>query len=334
MVTEQLYRENEAVSQSKLKLLLGNNPKLFITVEEPDLYFEEKEHFNIGDGVDIQLTQSMEVFEEVFHISNVQNKPSDAIKSILNQVFDLSIGLGIEPTELSDEIYKGTIVESCRVQNYSNNLKDDTLWQRICEHTEYWDDLRASQGKRILSATENDKISNIVMSIRTSENTSRYFNMNPMYQLPLYFEYEGISCKALLDMVIFNHEDKTIQPIDIKTLGDNVLNFHKSIRRRRYDIQAAFYTEALTILYPDYTILPFLFIVESTTDIGTPVVYECESTLLSIGKNGIDEYYIEASMFDVSDSIATESRVIVERRSPILGFHQLIELYKYYLEHG
>ena len=48
------YYTNPAISQSQLKLLLGSDPSIFNTIQEPDLYFEEKKHFLIGDGVDIQ----------------------------------------------------------------------------------------------------------------------------------------------------------------------------------------------------------------------------------------------------------------------------------------
>ena len=34
------YYTNPAISQSQLKLLLGPDPSIFNTVEEPDLYFE------------------------------------------------------------------------------------------------------------------------------------------------------------------------------------------------------------------------------------------------------------------------------------------------------
>ena len=87
MVVEEYYNDSR-LSQSKLKLLLGNNPNLFNTVAEPKLYFEEKKYFLIGDGVDCQLTRPITEYAEKFHISNVENKPSDTMKSIINQIYD------------------------------------------------------------------------------------------------------------------------------------------------------------------------------------------------------------------------------------------------------
>lgn len=288
------YYTNPAISQSQLKLLLGPNPSIFNTIEEPDLYFEEKKHFLIGDGVDIQLTRPIEEYNQKFHISNLQNKPSDTIKSIVNQVYDhVKEIYGREI--LTIDRYSNAILDSCNDHNYQPNWKTETRIAKIVEAWEYWEDLKAAEGKVVLSQEENDLISEIVMSIRTNPTTSMYFqrskNVEIRYQFPIYFQYKEIDCKALLDMVIINHEAKTIQPIDIKTMGDQALYFPKSLRQRRYDIQAAFYTEALKSLpeFQDYYIGPFMFIVESTVNPGSPLVYTCTENLLFIGKWGREE---------------------------------------------
>ena len=60
------YYTNPTISQSQLKLLLGPDPSIFNTIQEPDLYFEEKKHFIIGNGVDIQLTRPIEEFNSLY----------------------------------------------------------------------------------------------------------------------------------------------------------------------------------------------------------------------------------------------------------------------------
>lgn len=332
------YFENNAISQSKLKLLLSN-PKAFNTVEDPELYFEEKKHFIIGSGVDCLITQSQEEFERLYHVSNVENKPSDTIKSIVNMVFDNckeefdELGLIVNPD------YKEFILDACESHGYQSRWNEDTKHAKICEAWEYWEDLKAAYGKQILSNEEYDLISQIVMSIKTNEATIPYFQNNEFqsvyYQVPIYFDYEGISCKALLDMVIVNHKDNTIQPIDIKTMGDYTLNFPKSLRQRRYDIQAAFYTEALKSWehLNNNEILPFKFIVESTIDPGTPLIYTCDKSLLEIGKFGRPQIILSGEV-TVEPSSFGNNIVEYGRIPEVLGFHQLIELYKYHIEHG
>ena len=123
-------------------------------------------------------------------------------------------------------------------------------------------------------------------------------------------------------MVIVNHRNKTIQPIDIKTMGDYTINFPTSFFRRRYDIQAAFYTEAIMSSdrlneYSKYTILPFKFIVESTIDIGKPLVFTCSDDILDRGKYGTPIEKINKHILRGKD-----------------GFVQALKLYKWHLENG
>ena len=236
-----IYYEHPAISQSQLKLLLGPDPSIFNTIQEPDLYFEEKKHFIIGDGVDIQLTRPIEEFNQKFHISNLQNKPSDTIKSIVNQVYDEAMQMyTLEIRSISDSLYRDLIIEACDSHNYQPNWKTETRIAKVVEAWEYWEDLKQAEGRIVLSQEENDLISQIVMSIRTNPTTSKYFETNKdieiLDQLSIYFSYCGIDCKALLDRVIIDHKNKTIQPIDFKTMGDQTIYFPRSLRQRRYDI--------------------------------------------------------------------------------------------------
>ena len=176
------------------------------------------------------------------------------------------------------------------------------------------------------------------MSIRTNEATSKYFQEDRLteiiFQMSIDFTYERVDCKALLDMVIINHKDKTIQPIDIKTMGDYTINFPKSLRQRRYDIQAAFYVEALKSkgVYATYEILPFKFIVESTIDPGNPLVFTCSQELLNIGKFGRPAYKIIGNL--IGAKLGDKNQIIFLPYEEIKGFNQLVEDYKYYLQNG
>ena len=328
------YYTNPAISQSQLKLLLGPDPSIFNTIQEPDLYFEEKKHFLIGDGVDMQLTRPIEEFNQKFHISNLQNKPSDTIKSIVNQVYDHVKEIHGREIFTIDR-YAEAILDSCNDHNYQPNWKTETRVAKVVEAWEYWEDLKAAEGKQVLSQEENDLISQIVMSIRTNPTTSKYFETSKdveiLDQLAIYFSYCGIDCKALLDRVIIDHINKTIQPIDFKTMGDQTIYFPKSLRQRRYDIQAAFYTEALKSKkeYETYKILPFKFIVESTINPGNPLVFTCSDELLFIGKWGREENFLE---LNVPDSAETWTKKEYVSYPEIKGFHQLIEDYKWYME--
>lgn len=327
MVSVQEYYQHPSVSQSELKLI-GLNPKLYQQIKEPDLYFEEKKHFVIGSAVDCLLTRGARVFNEEYHVSDLENKPSDTVKSIINQVFDIVKESLFSSNDSIGTIqnYPSVILDCCNTHEYYNNLKDNTRIAKVCESWEYWEDLKEALGKTVLSVEESAVIYNTVKSLNSNEVTGSYLKENThetkLFQVPLHFEYNGINCKALLDLVIFNHHNKTIQPIDIKTIGDSCLNFPKSLRQRRYDIQAAFYTAGLQARYPECEILPFKFIVESTTEPGNPLVFTCSEDLLHIGKVGRPELILGDG--DESYSVVSE----------IKGFEQLLELFSYYKENG
>lgn len=325
------YFEHQSVSQSRLKALLIH-PLLYNRVDDSELYYEEKKHFIIGDGVDILVTQNQEVYDSKFHVSRLENKPSDTIKSIVNMVFDNVVERFGTVERITMIDYREIILDACDNHVYQVRWNEDTRVNKICEAWQYWEDLKLALGKQVISIEEDALISSVVMSLKTSEATAPYFIENRgqeiLYQLPIFFEYEGVECKALLDMVKIDHNNRTIQPIDIKTMGDHTINFVKSLKKRRYDIQAAFYTQALEKWkiengYGMYLILPFKFIVESTINVGTPMVFTMDTSLLNIGKYGRQALSIKAT--DGYEAIRIEE---------IKGFAQLIELYKYYTENG
>lgn len=335
-MVEQEYRAHPAISQSQLKLLLGPDPSLFNTVREPERYFEEKKHFIIGNAVDCQLTRPIEEFNQKFHVSTLQNKPSDTIKSIVNQVFDEAKRL--HSTDLSTigriQGYFPYIIDACNDHEYQMRWNEGTRINKVCEAFEYWEDLKLAEGKQVLSEEENNLISQIVMSIKTNPVTAPYFqgsgNIEIRYQVPIFFIKLGVECKALLDMIIIDHSKKTVQPIDIKTMGDHTMYFPKSLRQRRYDIQAAFYTDALLsrIEFQDYEILPFKFIVESSVNPGNPLVFTCDKTLLEIGKYGREAIKLKGV------SMTKLVNIFYGKVEEIKGYMPLLDDYKWYIENG
>ena len=236
------YYNSPRLSQSKLKLLLSG-VKAFTEVKEPELFFEEKQHFILGSAVDCLVTRGTEQFEQEFYISRLENKPSDTVKSIINEVFYKANitpeQIGLFAPNFID--YRDLILESCDSHNYQLNWKNETRVNKILENYEYWNELVESNGKIILTTEDESLINKIVLNFLQNDNTKYYFTSfaeekEIINQLHIDFEIEGVECKALLDGVVVNAEDKTLEPFDVKTTGDKVFYFPKSMRRFRYDI--------------------------------------------------------------------------------------------------
>lgn len=323
------YYNNLALSQSELKLLL-DDPKKFKEFKDKQAKgiqenSEDVKHFLLGSAVDCMLTSTD--FLEEFHVSSLENKPSDNVRNIINSVFSMAIQKGND-REFTN--FKSEILEACNNFEYYPNWKDETRVNKILENYQYWNDLVLSEGKKVLSAEEYLTVRNIVASIKNHKFTREYFRkagseLEIVYQLPIFFNHKILDCKALLDMVVFNHSDKTIQPIDIKTTSGRTVHFPTSFRKYRYDIQAAWYTLALeyyknnNIFYSNYTILPFKFIVESTTDIGRPLVFTCSKEALYTGRYGIEES-IQTRLIFPNETVANGNKALKYK-----GFETLLD---------
>ena len=342
------YFEREAASQSFLKLLLAGVD--FLNQNEKNLYYEEKGHFIIGSGVDSYITQGQQEFESQYYYADTL-KPTEKVMSIVQMVYDR---LDTHPLLEYDRLlsYRDHILEASNEHAYQSKWLDDTRINKIIETgSDYFQELIESSGKQILSKAEDLVISNIVMSFRTHKHTAHYFrdsqDIDILYQVPIYFNHNGVNCKALLDMVIINRRKKLIQIVDLKTMGDIVTKFPKAVKDRGYNIQAAFYTQAMEALINgqasssvrelgilgDYQILPFRFIVETTNhkinkvtgDIttyqGKPMVYRLSGEQMVFGKKGRDALYPYFGGHRITFPA-------------IRGFEQALELYKWHQENG
>ena len=351
----QKYYESEALGQSKLKLLLGD---LSSFNKEFD---SSAEHFLIGSAVDCILTNSREAFNQEYYTSEIEKMPSEALIEILKMVHenlleDYAESLevmftGEEPTspvttfaEFVGELgnWRAYILEACERTGWQPRWGEDAKFNNVIAASDYFMDLCKAFGKTVISQTQANTINGIVSSLEGNPRTARYFDrvtlddykkVEVYYQYPIYFEYRGVQCKALLDIVIVERNDDgeivRITPIDLKTMNGNTYYFPNSIKARRYDIQAAWYTLALEKHFGPGLITPFLFVVESTSYQGKPLVFEVDQSLLDIGKQG--KRTVSLIDTDLFSPTAGQNEVL---KQEVLGYEQLLDLFIYHSENG
>ena len=353
------YYESSALGQSKLKLLLGDLGSFHKEFDS------SAEHFMIGSAVDCILTNSKEAFQEEYYISSVDKLPSEAVIEILNLVYNdllqdyaehLEVVQGQEeplPVTPFDEFvgelsqWSAYILDACEKTGWQPRWGSDAKLKNILEPgSTYFLDMCLGFGKTIISQDQFYTIKNIVLSLRTNPRTAAFFervifesmpDITMYYQFPIYFEYRGVQCKALLDMVLVERDDKgkilSITGIDLKTMNGNTYSFPYSIKARRYDIQAAWYTLALQhhFAVPEGSdvIKPFQFVVESTSFQGKPLNFIVADSLLGIGRFG--RRAISLHDTDVFNGDEMASAII---QYQIKGFEQLLDMYIYHSENG
>lgn len=329
------YYASPAINQSMLKALLagiGTYKK-----EEKNLFAEDPEHFILGQAVDTSLLLPS-IFNDLFYISALEKKPSDTIMNIIREAFSKrDTFINIEANK--EALWNAINSNQYYMNRYNADFNADTRIEGVIkEGTAYWNEHVIADNKTILSSAEKSTIDTIVESFKTHRHTQQYFNndLTPIYQADLYFTYSDLSCKALLDYILVDQVNKTIQPIDIKTMGDSTKMFPVSARRHRYDIQLAWYHLALSkineleinaytkIDISDYTILPFKFIVESTTSPGVcPLVYTASPTDYITGKYGaIDE---RGKLEFIHEPIGPRTQI-----KRIYGYKDAIEKYRWH----
>lgn len=269
------YRNHPAISQSRLKRII-NHPKSYR--ENKPL---QGASLSMGSLVDC-LVLTPDEFNDTFYLSKELEVPS-AIKEIWKSYYKEC------ETFNNFDVNDESLLLTARNLDYRSKNKDEVVLQHVKKHEEYFQAMVDSNGKIIISQTDLDQAEQIKQSLLTNQFTSHIFEETTDTQLEIYWkmnDYPNLEFKSLLDMCTFNHDNKTIQPRDLKTTGESTRNFKKSIYRFRYDFQAAFYTFALHYAYPEYTILPFEFIVESTKFVGSPMIYRLSEYSLKIGAFG------------------------------------------------
>lgn len=281
-ISEEEYRADPAISYSTLAKFSREGvkviPNLFDKISSPSLTF--------GSMVDSLLTGGNQEFEERFLVADFPDIPDSQvqiIKSLYNLCGSSHRSLSMIPDSL--------IIEQTEVYQFQRNWKPETRSKVIKENGEvYYSLLTLAKDKEVVSTKIYQDAVNCVEALKLSNVTSWYFQEdNPfdgsierMYQLKFKGVYENIPIRCMADLIIVNHDEGTIQMIDLKTTKD-VTEFQHSFYVWQYFHQAQMYSEILrqNIIKDDYyknfKILPYLFIAIDRF-IKQPVVYKYDRT--------------------------------------------------------
>jgi hypothetical protein len=151
----------------------------------------------------------------------------------------------------------------------------------------YYDEIRIVRTKGLTVVTSNDmnNAERIVNELRNNFVTRDVVNLVKSARYDVYNQYQvegfdvlGLKCKGMMDKIVVDHEEKTLQIYDLKCTW-SVENFYEEyyLYRRAY-IQAYVYWQAgLTILkdlgIEDYTLEYPRFIVCDSTNYMNPLIY-------------------------------------------------------------
>jgi len=295
------YKNIDALNQSILKKILVS-PQSFLQARKKQEYGQESEedHFTFGTIVDIMLTGNKEDFDKRFVKISDESSCSDAIKSIVKNIYNDIITInGLVDEDL--EQYKLKILEYCNYANYQAKWKDDTRVDKIIkEGNEYFELLKTIGSKTPVTESDYAKAVTCVMALKSDKFTHPHVvlkaNSNDrefLNKFIIEFGYKGYKIKGELDRVIIDHTERTVTPIDFKTTGKPINGFINDFWFYRYDFQAAVYTRGLVehpdikkLLENNYSLNPFLYIAVETNLVSNPMVFEVTPEAIEIGFSG------------------------------------------------
>ena len=294
-VTEEIYRADKALSYSTLARYeregFNGLNKLFDKLETPSLTF--------GSAVDSIITGGYEEFDERFMVADFPSIPDSIIK-IVKSLFTKFSSVYRTIEKIPDD----SIIQETVNQSYQLNWKPETRAKVIKEKGfEYYNLLYVAGSRSILDTTTYQDVCNAVRALKESKATEFYFREdNPFdsdierfYQLKFKGIFDGVEYRNMADLLIVNHKDKTIQPIDLKTSSHTEWDFHKSFIEWNYQIQARLYWRIIRqnmdnkdSYFRDFKLLDYMFIVVNRKTL-TPLVWTCPFTKLRgtlyFGKN-------------------------------------------------
>ena len=117
------------------------------------------------------------------------------------------------------------------------------------------------------------------------------------YQVAVHWVVSDLDCKGLLDIMVIDHENKTIKGYDLKTTSSKDHDYEKSAVKYGYDTQAGMYLLALQAYQQqheelkDYTLIrdfDFVFVEKSGT--FAPMIFRIGSADTTRAINGGDRY--------------------------------------------
>lgn len=332
--TEQKYRDDSRLNQSKLKDMIKEGPKVLWAENESKTPTTAQ---LVGLIADMECTWTPGSVDEHFATLDAQ-PPSDTLTAICNFVVEEAVttGMDVYDTEL--------IIAGCDEMEYGSKWKKETRINKVLECSEYIEALQNAHGKVVVGNDEMSRGMAAAMSLKTHAATSFLFenkakNKRYYYQVPIFGDVMGVDCKGLLDIVVIDFDAKTIHIYDVKTMAGATDIFQFSARQWRYDFQAAFYMALVNNIKPEGWTMKFSFAVESSTIPGIPLIYHTADSFIKggyVGRKALtttfnnDEYVVQKEVLGVQQAIALYKDYMTrpgeERRKTIIDNNHNLNL--------
>ena len=296
-MTEQEYRAVKVDSYSSLKWIA--NPfygvrkykKLYIDNIPDKESDENKEFLKLGSLVDCMLFTPEDIDKRYYISDESIVLPTGNEYKFAHHLYKLTLeansnGVNLEEKfgEICQQAYDNAGIKRPTYETFIKVFLEGSNTEK------YYQQLLAATGKEVITVGEINNAHNVVNTLKTNRFTKHIFEGEFFPQVKVFFEYEGRKLKGMLDLVVPDHKAKTLAPWDLKckALPED---FDWDYRKMYYYLQHAIYMMGLRVWadengYGDYEILPFQYLVASSTDYTDPLIFQTSSSMVNEAING------------------------------------------------
>ncbi len=303
-VSEKEYYGRFAVSNSSLSWF-QQSPKFFIAQLNGEIKEDTpKQYFELGRQIHMRVLETEEFFKTYAYVD--VDMPTSKQQKEFAEKFMQSKKKTIEAKSI--EAYTATYA----VKGKSDDKIKESALDTHKKLNKYLDYLtRTADAKVILPWNTWDLINKVAKEMVNHKACAKLLVDDPFgeeenfNELPIFWEWNGIKCKSMLDRLILDTKNKVAKLVDVKTTY-NVYGFSKSFGKFGYYRQCAYYW------------LAFKYWFEENYPDENLEEYTRETYILATNK---DERIPETRVFRVDDTHLNDGMDEIEKLMPEIKWH-------------
>jgi len=288
-ISESEYRGLPMPSYSLLKRIDESGPRALKYSKKYD-----SEAIDFGSLLDCKLITAHE-FNNKFYFDATEKPTAQLLDLadyiIKNELFHLTHdNEKLNDLSLELALFGGVKDYDKRVAKFDNDLFNNYIQAKI-----------DSAGKTIFTPETLTECCEAEMIIKSHPNTSWIFNpskdIEVLTQVMLIVNINGVDVKLMLDIVVINHQEKTVTPYDLKATDMHMPAFKHHFVKMKYYLQGSTYKEGVSAWMRDelqlgYALEDFKFIVYSRSD-KFPFIWNMGSEWHKKGLYGFENVFGE-----------------------------------------
>lgn len=276
IIEKEYYSDNSRISNSAIGWFIKKGPRYFKDMLDGKEQGLTGKFLERGTMIHMYLLEPEDFWKNYVILDFVAPK----YKQQKDAIDDYATACLMEPLEDKDKL-KLAAYKSAYNNKYSDEKCIEEMNNLINTYQDYITYLQHNnENKTVISFADLHMLKNIEKNIKEHKKASDLLEDKPSCEShnEFYINWESpkynLPCKSLIDRCIFDHANKKITLIDLKTTSD-VYNFKHSVEEFDYYRQITFYLLAITWYMNDLGI--------DITD------YDCEAYIIAIQTNGNNE---------------------------------------------